>query len=168
MISAVNRHSRALRSYALESEIERLLRDEQYELAVLVSQTLLELRVEAAMADLAEGFQAESFGEAAFGLLSSYNLTGRTQQFLEEVLDTKLHQELPEEMQALKDHIELRNAIAHSGAEASEQEARASYGAVLEVSERIRELIYRRIGWEAVLEEEERQRQEDEGIEEDE
>lgn len=100
MISAVSRHSRAIRAFSLEREVERLLHDEQHELAVIVSQTLLELRVEVEFDALAEGFQTDSFGQATLGLLGSYNLTRRTRRFLEQVLGTKLSEEMPEEMQA--------------------------------------------------------------------
>jgi hypothetical protein len=40
-----------VRSHALEREVERLLDEKRYELAVLLSQTLLELRVEAELVD---------------------------------------------------------------------------------------------------------------------
>jgi hypothetical protein len=77
-----------LRSYALEREVERLLEEERYELAVLLSQTLLELRVEAELVEYFDIIQEEQLREAALGLLPSYNIgNGRVQAFFERLVD---------------------------------------------------------------------------------
>ena len=153
-----------LRSYALESEVERLLREKRYELAVLLSQTLLELRVEAELVDYFKILREERFGEAAVGLLPSYNIgNGRVQTFFERLVGERLRDANAGAMAALRAHVELRNRVAHRGEQVGEEAARASLAAVLRVSQLVHELAYRSLGLEDVLEEEARQEQEDSG-----
>jgi hypothetical protein len=157
-----------LRSYALETEVERLLREERYELAVLLSQTLLELRVEAELVDYFRTIGEERFGEAALGLLPSYNIgNGRVQTFFERLVDRKLRDANSDAMTALRAHVELRNRVAHRGEQVSEQDARASLSAVLAVSQLVHELSYRSLGLDDVLEEEARQERELDGEDDD-
>lgn len=152
-----------LRSFALENEVERLLRGGQYDLAVLVSQTLLELRTEAELAEFVENSGNEEMGEAALTLLPSYNLgNGRVQAFFERLVGVRLRDHYPDELAALRAHVERRNAIAHRGAQVSREDARASFAAVLAITQIAHELAYRALGLEAVLEEEARQEREDE------
>jgi hypothetical protein len=147
-----------LRSYALEREVERLLREERYELAVLVSQTLLELRVEAELVDYFDIIHEQTFGEAALGLLPSYNIgNGRVQTFVERLLGVRLQDEDPDAMTALRAHVERRNRIAHRGEQVTRKDGRASLTAVLAASQLLHELCYRHLGLEDVLEEEARQ-----------
>jgi hypothetical protein len=159
-----------LRSYALETEVERLLREKRYELAVLLSQTLLELRVEAELVDYFEILREKRFGDAALGLLSSYNIgNGRVQTFFERLIDAKLRDADAEAMSALRAHVERRNGVAQRGDQATEEDARASLAAVLAVSQLVHELSYRSLGLDDVLEEEARQeRGDDEDYEDDE
>lgn len=150
-----------MRSFALETEVERLLREERYELAVLVSQTLLELRVEAELVDFFRITGEQAFGDAALGLLPSYNIgNGRVQAFFERLVRARLRDEQPETMVALREHVERRNRIAHRGEQVSSEEARASLAAVLAVCKLVHELSYRALGLEDELEEEARQERE--------
>jgi hypothetical protein len=159
------RYSKIWRSFALEREIEGLLRGKQYALAVIVSQTLLELRIAREVDNLVEGFDADSFGEAAVGLLSSFNPGNqRTQEFFEAALETRFAQEMPEDWRALREHNRRRNNIIHEGAEVTEAEARESLAAVERVSWGIHQLTLRRIGWDEDLEEDERIKREEEGL----
>lgn len=158
-----------LRSYALETEVERLVREGRYELAVLLSQTLIELRVEAELMDYFETIGEERFGEAALGLLPSYNIgNGRVQTFFERLIDEKLRDANPDALAALRAHVERRNRVAHRGEQVSEQDARASLSAALAVSRLVHELSYRSLGLDDVLEEEARQDREDNGEDDDE
>lgn len=153
------------RSFALEREIEGLLRDKQYALAVIMSQTLLELRIACEVDNLIEGFDAGSFGEAAVGLLDSFNPTNsRTKSFFETTLGVKLPEETGEDWPAMVEHNRRRNEVVHKGVEVSEAEARASLAAVEAVSWRIHQLTLRRIGAESELEEDERIKREEEGL----
>jgi hypothetical protein len=156
--------SRAMRALTIESEIQRLLHDEHYALVIVVSQTMLELRVEQEIKNLAEGFQADSFGQATLEMFSSFNLNGRTRMFVERVLDIKFAHALTSEMEALRVHTERRNRIVHAGAAASRDEAHASFQAVRDVTWRLHQLVYRRVGWDVELEEDEKIRREEEGI----
>jgi hypothetical protein len=158
-----------LRSYALETEVERLLREERYELAVLLSQTLLELRIEAELVDYFRTIDEERFGEAALGLLPSYNIgNGRVQTFFERLIDEKLRDADADAMTALSAHVKRRNRIAHRGEQVSEQDARASLSAVLAVGRLVHELSYHSLGLDDVLEEEARQEREASGDDDDE
>ncbi len=151
-----------LRSFALENEVERLLREERYELAVLVSQTLLELRIEAELADFFKSAGEEVLGEAALGLLPSFNLgNGRVQTFFERLVGVRLRDKYQDEMAALRAHVERRNGIAHRGEQVSRENAKASFEAVLAVTQIAHELAYRALGLEDLLEEEARQEGED-------
>ena len=136
-----------MRALFLEREIERLLDAENYSLAVIVSQTMLELRVEQEVRHLAEGFDADSFGEAALGLISSFNLSRRTQKFLETALGIRFSTEMPAEIKALRTHYALRNRIVHEGEAADREQARASFKAVRDITWRLHQLTYRRLGW---------------------
>ena len=150
-----------MRSYALETEVERLLREERYELAVLVSQTLLELRVEAELVEYFEVSGERAIGEAALGLLPSYNLGhGRVQVFVERLVGVRLRDDHGDVMAALREHVERRNGIAHRGEIVSREEARASLAAVLAACQLVHELWHRALGLEDVLEEEARQERE--------
>lgn len=155
-----------LRSFALETEVERLLREERYELAVLLAQTLLELRVEAELVDYFRTIGEERFGEAALGLLPSYNVgNGRVQTFFERLIGVKLREADAAAMDALGAHVRRRNAVAHRGEQVSAEDARASLAAVLTVSQLVHELSYRSLGLDDVLEEEARQEREASGEE---
>jgi hypothetical protein len=151
-----------LRSYALEDEVERLIREKRYELAVLLSQTLLELRVEAEFVDYFKTIGEERLGSAALDLLPSYNIgNGRVRGFFERLIDEKLRDANAEAMASLRAHVERRNRIAHRGEQVSETEARESLSAVLTVTRLVHELCYRSLGLDDALEEEARQRRED-------
>ena len=90
------------------------MREGRYELAVLLSQTLLELRVEAELADYFKTIREERFGDAALGLLPSYNIgNGRVQTFFERLVDEKLRDADADAMAALREHVERRNRVAH-------------------------------------------------------
>lgn len=103
----------------------------------------------------------ERFGEAALGLLPSYNIgNGRVQTFFERLVDQKLRDADSDAMTALRAHVELRNRVAHRGEQVSERDARASLSAVLAVSQLVHELSYRSLGLDDVLEEEARQERE--------
>jgi hypothetical protein len=116
-----------LRSYALEREVERLLKEERYELAVLLSQTLLELRVEAELVEYFDIIQEKQLREAALGVLPSYNIgNGRVQAFFERLVDFRMREEDAEAMDALREHVERRNRIAHGGERVSREDAMAS------------------------------------------
>jgi hypothetical protein len=161
----MNEPSRAMRALLIESEIQRLLDDEHYALAIVVSQTMLELRVEQEIKNLAEGFQSDTFGEATLEMFSSFNLNGRTRKFVELALGIRFVDVLPSEMEALRFHNERRNRIVHAGAAASGDDAHASFQAVRDMTWRLHQLVYRRIGWDLELEEDEKIRREEEGIE---
>lgn len=146
-----------LRSFALETEIERLLREERYELAVLLAQTLLELRVEAELVDYFRTIGEERLGKAALELLPSYNIgNGRVQTFFERLVSSKLGEADAAAMTALRAHVERRNGVAHRGERVSGEDARASLAAVLAVSQLVHEMSYRSLGLDDVLEEETR------------
>jgi len=164
------RSTPSLRLVRTRNRGERLLREKRYELAVLLSQTLLELRVEAELVDYFEILREKRFGDAALGLLSSYNIgNGRVQTFFERLIDAKLRDADAEAMSALRAHVERRNGVAHRGDQATEEDARASLAAVLAVSQLVHELSYRSLGLDDVLEEEARQeRGDDEDYEDDE
>jgi hypothetical protein len=158
--------SRSLRALLLEGEVQRLIAEESYSLAVILSQTMLELRVEREAKELAEGFDASSFGTAALGLLTSFNLLhGRTRKFFETALEVRFSEEMPEQVKALQEHAKLRNRVVHEGEDVGRDEARASLAAVLEITHLLHQLTYRRLGLDAILEEEERLEREDEGLE---
>ena len=70
----------------IEAEINRFIVEGQYSLAVILSQTMLELLVEREVRGLAEGLDTGSFGEATLELLGSFNLNRRTQRFFEHSL----------------------------------------------------------------------------------
>lgn len=157
-------HSRGLRAILIEDEVRRLIAEEKSTLAVIVAQTMLELRVEQEAQTLAEGFDSGPFGEAALGLLSNMNLSNpRTKKFFEAALEVSFSEEMPEEMKALKAHSELRNRIVHSGETADTEQARASLWAVDGATWRLHQLVYRRLGMEVPLEEDERIRAEERG-----
>jgi hypothetical protein len=150
-----------MRSFALEAEVQRLLREERYDLAVLVSQTLLELRVEAELVEFFKNTGEQAIGEAALGLLPSYNLgNGRVQTFFERLVAVRLREDHGEVMAALRAHVERRNRIAHRGEQVSRDDASASLAAVLAVSQLVHELSYRALGLDDLLEEEARQERE--------
>lgn len=158
-----------MRSFALESEVRRLLREERYDLAVLVAQTLLEVRAEAELAHFVKHSQEPSMGEAALSLLGGYNLgNGRVQAFVEGLVGVRFTDHCGDDFRALQEHVKRRNRVAHRGEEVSAEDARASLAAVLAMTEALHQLSYRALGMEDDLEEEERQRREDEGDDEDE
>jgi hypothetical protein len=158
-----------LRAYALEAEVERLLREGRFELAVLLSQTLLELRVEAELVDYFETIGEQRFGDAALGLLPSYNIgNGRVQTFFERLVGDRLQEADAKAVSALRAHVERRNGVAHRGEQVSEQEARASLAAVLAAGQLVHELSYRSLGLDDVLEEEARQQRDVTGQDDDE
>jgi hypothetical protein len=157
-----------MRSFALEREVERLLREERFELAVLVSQTLLELRTEAELANYVDVVGERTLGEAALDLLHNYNLAnGRTQKFFEQLVGVRFKDHCPQELAAVRAHVERRNGIAHRGEEVTREEAQGSFIAVKTITAIAHELAYRRLGLDDDLEEERRQEREWEGLEDD-
>jgi hypothetical protein len=133
--------SREMRAGTIEAEIDRFIVEGQYSLAVILSQTMLELLVEREVRGMAEGLDTGSFGEATLELLGSFNLNRRTQRFFEHALDVRFSEEMPGEMRAFLDHNRLRNRIVHEGASADEAQARASLAAVRGITGRLREVV---------------------------
>ncbi len=136
----------ASRAHAIEPEIERFIAEGQYSLAVILSQTMLELLVEQEAKALAERLDTGAFGSAALELLGGFNLNRRTQRFFEHALDLCFDQEMPDEMHAFLVHNRLRNRIVHEGAEATREEAEASHAAVRGVTSRLHTIIVERTG----------------------
>jgi hypothetical protein len=130
----------------IEPEIRRFIADGQYALAVILSQTMLELLVEREAKGLAEGLGTGAFGSAALELLGGFNLNRRTQRFFEHALDLRFDEEMPAEMHAFLAHNRLRNRIVHEGAAATKEEAEASLAAVRGVTTRLHEIVARRTG----------------------
>lgn len=157
-----------IRSFALEREVERLLNNDDSDLAVLVAQTLLEVRTEAELVHFVENSQERAMGEAALGLLPSYNLANpRVQPFVEKLVGVRFRDHCSEELASLKVHVTRRNAIAHRGDQVTRDDAQASLRAVLAMTEVLHELCYRALGMEDALEEEARQQAEADGYDED-
>lgn len=147
-----------LRSYELQTEIGRLLGAGHHELAVLLSQTLLEIRVEAELIEYFEILQEDTFSEAAFGLLASYNIGNhRTRGFFETLVGVRLSEEDPKVMRELQLHNTRRNRIAHAGEKIDESEAQDSVRAVRAVCALVHELSFRSLGLDDELDEERRQ-----------
>jgi hypothetical protein len=136
--------SREMRAGTIEAEIDRFIAEGQYSLAVILSQTMLELLVEREVRGLAEGLDTGSFGEATLELLGSFNLNRRTQRFFEHALDVRFNQEMPDEMRAFLDHNRLRNRIVHEGAAADQEQAVASLAAVRGITGRLHEVVAER------------------------
>lgn len=153
-----------LRSFALEREVQRLLRAGQHELAVLVAQTLLELRTEAELAHFVKRSEEPAMGEAALALLPSYNLGNhRVLPFVEALIGVRFRDHNPEALADLRAHVTRRNGVAHRGEQVSKEDAESSVAAVIAMTEALHELAYRALGMEDDLEEEERQRREEVG-----
>jgi hypothetical protein len=158
------RRSPVLRSFALEREVERLLSEGRNELAVLISQTLLELRTEAELAHFVKTSQEPSMGEAALAALGTYNLANpRVQRFVETIVGVRFRDRSREDFAALKSHVERRNGIAHRREQVGAEDARASFAAVLKMTETLHELCYLALGLDDELEEERRQQREADG-----
>ncbi len=138
-----------MRAETIEPEVRRFIAEEQYSLAVILSQTMLELLVEREAHDLAEGLDAGAFGTATLELLGSFNLNRRTERFFERSLGLRFKDEWPEEMRAFLEHNRLRNRIVHDGATATREEAVASLEAVLAITGRLHEAVLRRTGRES-------------------
>jgi hypothetical protein len=155
--------SPGMRALTIEAEIRRFVAEEQFSLAVILSQTMLELLVEREVRSLADGLQVGSFGEAALELLGSFNLNRRTQRFFEHALDVKFNREMPDELNAFLDHNRLRNRIVHEGARADRDDAVASLAAVRAITWRLHQLVLTHTGRGPDLEEDERIRREEEG-----
>jgi hypothetical protein len=134
-----------MRAGTIEVEIERFIEEAQYSLAVILSQTMLELLVEREVRALAEGLETGTFGEATLELLGSFNLNRRTQRFFEHALDLHFNAEMPDEMHAFLEHNRLRNRIVHEGAEATREQAAASLGAVRAITGRLHQLVLGRV-----------------------
>ena len=108
--------------------MRRLLREARYDLAVLVAQTLLEVRTEAELVHFVKHSQERSMGEAALGLLPSYNLANpRVQPFVETLVGVRFRDHCRDEFAALKAHMVRRNAIAHRGDQVSVKMRRSHY-----------------------------------------
>jgi hypothetical protein len=155
-----------LRSYALEDEVQRLVRDGKHELAVLVAQTLLELRTEAELVNFVKHSQEQAMGEAALALLPSYNLAHhRVLPFVEALIGVSFRDHCPEALVELRAHVTRRNGVAHRGERVTKDDAQASVAAVLAMTEALHELAYWALGMEDDLEEERRQQREEDGVE---
>src|ERR1700712_2244487 len=133
--------SREMRAGMIEAEIDRFIVEGQYSLAVILSQTMLELLVEREVRGLAEGLDTGSFGEATLELLGSFNLNRRTQRFFEHALDLRFNEEMPDELHAFLDHNRLRNRIVHEGATAGHEESVAPFEAVCGITGRLHEIV---------------------------
>jgi hypothetical protein len=153
-----------MRALTIEPEISRFIAAEQYSLAVIVSQTLLELLVERVAHALVDGLDTGRFGSATPELLGSFNLNRRTQRFFEHALDLRFKEEMPEEMRAFLDRNRLRNRIVHEGASATREEAVASLEAVRGITWRLHQIVLRHTGREPELEEDEKVRREEESL----
>jgi hypothetical protein len=103
-----------MRALTLEIEIRRFIGEEQFSLAVILSQTMLELLVEREVRSLADG---------------------------------------------------LQDRIVHDGAQAERDDAVASLEAVRAITWRLHQLVLTHTGRQPDLEEDERIRREDEGLE---
>jgi hypothetical protein len=134
------------RAHAIEPEIDRFIGEGQYSLAVILSQTMLELLVEREAKALAERLDTGAFGAAALELLGGFNLNRRTQRFFEHALDLRFDDEMPEEMHAFLAHNRLRNRIVHEGANATREQAEASLAAVRGVTSRLHLIVVQRTG----------------------
>jgi hypothetical protein len=153
-----------MRATTIETEVRRFIAEEQFSLAVILSQTMLELLVEREVRSLAEGVQAGSFGDATLELLGSFSLNRRTQRFFEHALDLRFRSEMPTELDAYLEHNRLRNRIVHEGARADHDDAVASLEAVRAVTWRLHQVVLIHIGRQSELEEDERiRREEDRG-----
>jgi hypothetical protein len=130
-----------MRADTIAAEVERFIGEAQYSLAVILSQTMLELLVEREVRGLAEGLRTGSFGEATLELLGSFNLNRRTQRFFEHALDLRFSEVMPDEMRAFLDHNRLRNRIVHEGAAATREQAVASLAAVRGITQRLHEVV---------------------------
>jgi hypothetical protein len=138
--------SRAMRAHTIETEIRRFIGEGQFSLAVILSQTMLELLVEREVRALAEGLQVGTFGEAALELLGSFNLNRRTQRFFEHTLDLRFKDVMPAELSAYLDHNRLRNRIVHEGTRADREDAVASLDAVRAITVRLHQIVLTRTG----------------------
>jgi hypothetical protein len=165
-VRAVSIHRRELRSFQLQREASRLANEGHHELAVIVAQTYLELRVEIELNHLAERVEGGNLKSAVIDLMPSYNIgNGRIRKFFETALDVKLPEALPDDgWQRFMRHIERRNRVVHGAQRVSLDDARESITAVIQVGDVVRTLVYRDIGWDAILEEEERVEREEEGL----
>lgn len=153
--------SSLVRSYGLETEALRLIEQGQFAASVLVSQTLLELRTEAELSDFFRNCQEPSLGEPVLRLLPGFNpANSRVRKFIEGISGTRLFEEHHDIFDALHRHSKLRNAVAHTGIPVAEGQARESISTVSEVAKILHEVLYRALGREDELEEEERQEQE--------
>jgi hypothetical protein len=155
--------SRAMRAVTIEVEVRRFIAEEQYSLAVILSQTMLELLVEREVRSLVDGLQAGSFGDATLELLGSFNLNRRTQRFFEHSLGLKFRAEMPAELDAYLRHNHLRNRIVHEGALAGRDDAVASLEAVRAITWRLHQIVMTHTGRRPELEEDERMRREEGG-----
>lgn len=115
-----------LRSYKLERVAQRLRSAGEHEAAVLIAQTLLELRVEVEMVNFVKDMDYGDFGEAALASLPNYNLVGRTLKLAEAMAGVRLRDDMPAAMVQLDAHIKRRNAVAHRGGPATAEDAGAS------------------------------------------
>jgi hypothetical protein len=147
-----------IRAFELESEVGRLLREGHHELAVLLTQTILELRVEAELSEHLKILGEDALRDAALELLTTFNIgQSYTKRFFERLVNARLSDVNPAAMRELQEHNERRNRIAHAGETIDEDDARASLRAVLAVCALVHELSFQALGLEDVLEEEERQ-----------
>jgi hypothetical protein len=152
-----------MRSYSLESEITGLIREEKFSLAVLLSQTLLELRTEVELTDYLRNCPAPELERPVMKLLPGSNLgSGRVRRFAEGLGEIDFNAEHGEEFRQLGRHQQRRNAIAHDGAVVTREEAQESFAAVLKVTQILHESLYKAQGREAELEEEQRMESEEE------
>lgn len=104
-------------------------------------------------------------GEAALAVLGTYNLANpRVQRFVETIVGVRFRDRCPDQFTALKRHVERRNAVAHRGEQVSAEDARASFAAVLAMTETLHELCYLALGLDDDLEEERRQQHEEDGL----
>ncbi len=138
--------SREERAHAIEPEVRRFIAEGQYSLAVILSQTMLELLVEREAKALADRLDTGAFGSAALELLGGFNLNRRTQRFFEHALDLRYDEDMPDEMHAFLVHNRLRNRIVHEGVEATQEEAEASLAAVGGVTARLHQIVVVRTG----------------------
>src|SRR6202012_3043998 len=103
--------SREMRAGMIEAEIDRFIVEGQYSLAVILSQTMLELLVEGEVRGLAEGLDTGSFGEATLELWGSFNLNRRTQRFFEHALDLSFNVVLFKDTPTIESDTRARNDV---------------------------------------------------------
>lgn len=135
------RRAKSIRSLELKHEIEDLIEAGQYELAVILTQTLLEVRLEADLHAFADEFEEPKVLAAAIDLLPGFNLSnGRVRKFVEALIGNPImdHDEA-DHWARLRNFQQLRNTLVHQGArEVAASDADGFLDAVLAITRIVR------------------------------